>query len=386
VSPFKDPERFREYRRQWYADRRQQWLAENGPCLCGSWEDLQLISAKGQKPKGIWSWSASRLAAELHGCRIVCWRCRARPVPAGRAVVSPTVPNRRRRPSRDGIGAGMPRACIRQRPEVDEAGDPLWTGLAAVGLSKRTIHSYLRVVWTADEWFRSRGWSLERATVAQVVAYADTRPATYSSRAMLRCTLKHFWRVVGHPTPPVTAIRCPPAPKMVCRAPSEDDARILAKAVRARGDHRGLAVLFGMYGGLRRSEIASVRWDAVSDDGWLTVVGKGARTRTIPLHPVLLEALDAAPRHGEYVFPGYQARPANPATVWGWVRTVCIDAGLEPLQPHQLRHLALATQNDRTGDLRAVQEFAGHARPETTAGYTRVTAQALRKVVGALDY
>jgi hypothetical protein len=28
---------------------------------------------------------------------------------------------------------------------------------------------------------------------------------------------------------------------MVCRAPSEDDARILAKAVRARGDHRGLA-------------------------------------------------------------------------------------------------------------------------------------------------
>jgi integrase len=381
MSPFKDPERSREYKRQWYVDRRQRWLAENGPCSCGSWEDLQVFSAKGLKPKGIWSWSASRLAVELEGSRIVCWRCRARPSPAGREVTAPTVPNRRRRQK-----PPVQRRPVRQRPEVDETGDPLWTGLAAVGLSRRTIHSYLRVIWSAEEWFSGRGWSLEHATVAQIVAYADTRPATYSSRAMLRCALRHYWRVAGHPSPPVGAIRCPPAPRMVCRAPSEDDARILAKAARARGDRKGLATLFGMYGGLRRAEIAALRWDAVSDDGWLTVIGKGARSRTIPLHPVLVEALDAAPRQGEYVFAGYRGKPANPATVWGWIRDVCIDAGLEPLQPHQLRHLALATQNDRTGDLRAVQQFAGHARPEATSGYTRATKAALRKVVDALDY
>ena len=34
---------------------------------------------------------------------------------------------------------------------------------------------------------------------------------------------------------------------------------------------------------------------------------------------------------------------------------------------------AIATANDATGDLRATQDFARHAHPETTAIYTRTT-------------
>ena len=52
----------------------------------------------------------------------------------------------------------------------------------------------------------------------------------------------------------------------------------------------------------------------------------------------------------------------------------------------QLRHTAIATANDRTGDLRAAQEFARHARPETTAIYTRATAKRLWEALLALDY
>lgn len=51
-----------------------------------------------------------------------------------------------------------------------------------------------------------------------------------------------------------------------------------------------------------------------------------------------------------------------------------------------LRHTALATANDATRDLRAVQEFARHARPETTALYTRVTARRLMEVAMSIDY
>ncbi|MBA3268535.1 MAG: hypothetical protein H0T70_09810 [Acidimicrobiia bacterium] len=46
--------------------------------------------------------------------------------------------------------------------------------------------------------------------------------------------------------------------------------------------------------------------------------------------------------------------------------------------------LTIDTYN--SSDLRAVQAFAGHSRPEVTSGYTRAKDTALRKVVDALDY
>lgn len=46
----------------------------------------------------------------------------------------------------------------------------------------------------------------------------------------------------------------------------------------------------------------------------------------------------------------------------------------------------LATANDNTGDLRAVQSFAGHAKPETTSLYTRANARRLAAVVASIDY
>ncbi len=181
---------------------------------------------------------------------------------------------------------------------------------------------------------------------------------------------------------------------MRCRALSEPEAALLAAAARRRGDRKGLAVLLGLYAGLRRSEIAGLRWCQI-EDGWLTVTGKGAE-RSVPLHPVLADALEAArgssscPPGGHQgagrLFVGAGGGPLNPTTVWKWVREIAREAGLPPIGAHVLRHTALATALDATGDLRAVQELAGHARPETTAGYTRVTDRRLRGAVAAICY
>ena len=158
-----------------------------------------------------------------------------------------------------------------------------------------------------------------------------------------------------------------------------------------RGDREGLAVLFGLYAGLRRAEIASLRWRQI-DAGWVTVLGKGDVERSIPLHPVILEALGGlsscveAPQGRDWIFPGRFGGPTHPTTVWGWVRTIAESAGLGPIATHVLRHTALAVANDNTHDLRAVQELAGHARPETTAGYTRVRGQRLEATVRAITY
>jgi integrase/recombinase XerC len=143
--------------------------------------------------------------------------------------------------------------------------------------------------------------------------------------------------------------------------------------------------MLGLYQAMRREEIASARWDAVDGD-WITVVGKGAKTRTIPLHPVIREALAASTRSGPYVFPGRLSGHISPASIWNWVRAVAEEAGVGPVRPHWLRHTALATANDVTKDLRTVQHLAGHARSTTTEGYTRASKSRLQEAVQALDY
>ena len=88
-----------------------------------------------------------------------------------------------------------------------------------------------------------------------------------------------------------------------------------------------------------------------------------------------------------YIFPGHRGRPhITEQTIWNWVGRVGRDAGLTHLAPHVLRHTAIATVNDVTGDLRAAQEFARHARPETTALYTRVSIERMQAAADALEF
>lgn len=260
--------------------------------------------------------------------------------------------------------------------------------LTAAGLAPRSIKLYCRTIWNAERWFDERDWSLARATPEQIAAYADTLPLTHSSRLNLRCALSHYWRICEHPRPPRGAIRVPAPPAGLSLALDEDAARRLATAARARGDRPGLVVVLGLYAGLRREELATLPWSAFDEPGCLQVTGKGSKTRRIPLHPAIVEALATVPRSDElYVFPGRRVgSPVSNATIWAWVRLVADEAGVARIPPHVLRHTCLSAANDATGDLRAVQALAGHAKPETTSRYTRASNRRLVAAVMALDY
>lgn len=267
-------------------------------------------------------------------------------------------------------------------------GTSLHDQLLARGLGRSTIRQYLIVISDAEAFCAGHGTELRRAPAGVVAAFADSRPLSWSSRKQVRSALKHYWALTKRKDPPLLAIRVPRKPDMVCRALDEGDARILAKAARARGDLAGLAVLLTLYTALRRSEIAGLRWSNFDGSGWLRIVGKGDREGRLPVHPFVLEAMAALPRRGPWVFPGRTGvRPhVAPATIWHWHRLVATAAGVGAVPPHRGRHTCLATANDATGDLRATQEFARHTRPETTAGYTRATTKRLTAVMEALDY
>ena len=259
------------------------------------------------------------------------------------------------------------------------------------GLSHKTVSVYTGTLRRAQAWCEERGWNLIDVAASDLALYCETAPKSWSGRKCLRSALGHFWRVNGRENPPLWLIRLGPRPRMICRALDPDQAAALSCRARERGGPEGLAVLLALYLALRREEIATLRWDDFSN-GWLRVLGKGQKEASLPVHPIVEAALHALPPlDSVWLFPSRRSdrRPAGhvtPSTVWAWVRLVAIEAGVGPVGPHELRHTCLATANDATGDLRAVQEFARHSDPEVTAGYTRATVKRLNAVMMAIEY
>jgi integrase len=265
--------------------------------------------------------------------------------------------------------------------------------LLGQGLSYKTAYLYARALDRALLDLERQGVDLETCGARHLALVASRWPSSRSSKGHLRAALGHAWEILDRDQcPTLRSVKLPPLRRMRCLALEPDQAMTLERAAFARGDLPGLAVLIGLYTGLRRAEIAALRWEHFQAGAggvlaWVTVTGKGQVTADVPVHPVLAGILEGWRRPAGWVFPARTGRDghASPATIWAWVAKVG-DSCSVPVRTHLLRHTALAEANDRSGDLRAVQSFARHSRPETTAGYTRTTSRRLAEVVSLIDY
>ena len=132
--------------------------------------------------------------------------------------------------------------------------------------------------------------------------------------------------------------------------------------------------------------------DTDVDRGYVTVLGKGAKIRRVPLGDVARLAVldwmvDARP---------VLARPDSPDTVFlnrrggalgtRDVRRIVAAFPLADgrrLHPHALRHAYATHLLEGGADLRVVQELLGHADLATTQIYTHLTRDRLRAVYQA---
>lgn len=263
--------------------------------------------------------------------------------------------------------------------------------LMGLGLSERSAYLYSRLIVRAAVQLEAAGTDLMACGAADVARVAAAWPNSHSARAQLRAALLKAWDHLEREHPPIRAIRIPPKPRARCKALPEGSAEQLERAAWARDDDRGLAVLIGMYAALRRLEIARLRWEDVTVDEhgrpvWLRVHGKYDLVADVPIHPALAEALTRRRRPTGWLFPGRYGGSVCANTIWEWVRKVADEAGLSQVPTHVLRHTALAEANDRSHDLRTVQEIARHSRPEITAGYTRVKDARMLEVIAMIDY
>lgn len=142
--------------------------------------------------------------------------------------------------------------------------------------------------------------------------------------------------------------------------------------------------------GLRLSELCGLRWlDLSLDDGEVRVLGKGSKTRIVPVgrHAVTaLRALGAEQgmQPDTPVFRGRGGAPINPRTVQLRMNKLALQQGLpKHIHPHLLRHTFASHMLESSGDLRAVQELLGHADIATTQIYTHLDFQHLARVYDA---
>ena len=72
--PYSDPEKQKEYQRQWAAKRRAVWMSDKKCVNCGSRENLEVdhIDPSKKFTHRIWSYSDKRREEELAKCQVLC--------------------------------------------------------------------------------------------------------------------------------------------------------------------------------------------------------------------------------------------------------------------------------------------------------------------------
>jgi integrase/recombinase XerD len=138
------------------------------------------------------------------------------------------------------------------------------------------------------------------------------------------------------------------------------------------------------YGGLRCAEVAGLeRDDVIESQNSLRVLGKGSKERLVPIHPEVAEALRmyGLPRNGPlWRTPG--GRKYTPTRVSQMVSAFLQDCEIDA-SAHQLRHWFGTVVCEKAG-IRVTQELMGHASPNSTAIYTKVSTQQTAAAVAAI--
>lgn len=143
--------------------------------------------------------------------------------------------------------------------------------------------------------------------------------------------------------------------------------------------------------GLRLSELAKLTLAQLDlARGLVSVVGKGNKTRVVPVGSKAIEALQAwlqlrsswvAPEEDAIFVSERSGKGLSTRQIERRVSLQAERAGIsQHLHPHLLRHCFASHLLASSGDLRAVQELLGHADISTTQIYTHLDFEHLAKV------
>ena len=269
------------------------------------------------------------------------------------------------------------------------------------GLARNTVEAYSRDLSRLVEFLISQSISSwEDVTPIAIRAYVSWLTGQgLSAKTVARhiVTLRRFYRFLE--TEGLASENAIPnlhlaagVRKLPQTLSGEDLRRLLhqpdSQTVLGRRDQAMLELLYAT--GLRVSELVSLQTRQINLDGnYLTVKGKGSKTRAVPFGRWAREKLlgyvrevrpRLAPGGSPFLFVTRSAKPLTRQGFWkllrGYARAAAID---KRVTPHMLRHSFATHLLEGGADLRAVQSMLGHADISTTQIYTHVNGARLKQ-------
>jgi integrase/recombinase XerC len=152
---------------------------------------------------------------------------------------------------------------------------------------------------------------------------------------------------------------------------------------------RDLAIVELMYSsGLRVSETANINLDDFEEEmSFLRVLGKGAKTRLVPIGRYAKNAIDnwiyeriKYSRDSNALFINLKGSRLSVRSIQLRLKRLAVKQGLPPIHPHMLRHSFATHMLESSGDLRTIQELLGHSSLSSTQIYTKLDYQHLVKI------
>lgn len=243
--------------------------------------------------------------------------------------------------------------------------------MRGAGRSERTVRDGVAVMRRLEREAGKDCTEIRAVDVSRFLANPQLRAA---SRAAYFGSIHSFFKWWGqqgghHAT---AALPRPKTPKGSPRPVSDPGLREL---LELRMHHRTrVMILLAALAGLRVHEIAKVRGEDIDLDArTLRVTGKGGRTDSVPLHPMLVAAALTMPSRGWW-FPANGRRPGqhlHSKSVSDIIGNAMRRAGV-PGTPHGLRHWYGTNLVASGADLRCAQTLLRHANLQTTAIYVQV--------------
>lgn len=266
------------------------------------------------------------------------------------------------------------------------------------GLSRNSIESYRRDLEKLSAWASKNGLDpvrLSRQDLREWMIDLGRTSLSVNSRRRLISVLRGFYKFLmmdGHlKENPAELLDVPQKgnylPRFLNQA--EIESLFLEPDTSTEIGLRDRALLELMYSsGLRVSEAVSIQIrDIDLDAGILTTIGKGSKTRRVPVGKSAVEWLKsyiAARQKKDSIevsnlFVTKTGRPLDRQVIYLAIREYADKCGLEGVSPHTLRHSFATHLVQNRADIRSVQQMLGHADISTTQIYTHMTDAHLRR-------
>jgi integrase/recombinase XerC len=267
-------------------------------------------------------------------------------------------------------------------------------------LSPRTCESYARDLKAATAWLEQQcidHWS--QLTQQQLRHYIASRhrqgfspKSLHRELSCLRSFYNYLIRENQARSNPAVGVR---APKIRRKLPVTLDVDQLNQLLEIDDETpvgwRDRAIMELFYSsGLRLAELIALDINHINlDEAIVEVMGKGAKTRLLPVGGQAIQAIHAwlkvrgqlAHQDEMALFVGVRGRRISRSTIQKQLHEWSLQQGApRNVHPHLLRHSFASHLLESSGDLRAVQELLGHANISTTQIYTHLDFQHLAEV------